>query len=291
MILSATTDKVQVITSLGSTIDLDVITHFTDRNQSTGVIGAADRKVTTISSAATTDVVASPGATTTRSVRELTIRNAHATIPVEVVVQFNANGTLYEMYQARLFPTEMLQYTAREGFKIIARTARINASRVYHSAGNAIASVHNNAGDSLSFVPALTVPIPEDQATSGMPLLGAMACIFSTCNATTTGIGFDIGAQGRFPNFEITGLIGTVTLSVTASVHFAATNGSNHLTGILSTDSPGSSSSFAFLAHGMKFDTDATSTTPFGVGFCSELAATTVKIQPGSIFQAFQHTG
>jgi hypothetical protein len=124
IILSLTTDKISLITS--STANIDVVAAYIDRNQSTGVVGLADRQLTTISTATTTDIVAVPGATTTRNVKRMTIRNRHATASNDVTVQINANGTLYELHKVTLLAGECLQYIEDFGFVKLVDTTRLD---------------------------------------------------------------------------------------------------------------------------------------------------------------------
>jgi hypothetical protein len=123
MILTATTDKLSLITEQAG--DVDVIVNYVDRVTSTGAVGAANRQVTTITTATTTDILASPAADTTRKVLDISIRNAHATTSVDVVVQYNANGTLYEAHAARLYPTERLAWSFDSGFNLNTRPKRV----------------------------------------------------------------------------------------------------------------------------------------------------------------------
>jgi len=117
LLLTLTTDKIQLVTSVAG--DIDITASFTDRDQSTGVVGLSNKEQHTITTAATTDVVAVPGATTTRHVENLFICNASATITQTVTILFNANGTLYELNQAILYPGDALKYGPETGFKYL----------------------------------------------------------------------------------------------------------------------------------------------------------------------------
>jgi hypothetical protein len=114
ILLSATTDKLQVISSDAS--DLDVVAAYLDRDQSTFAVGLADRQLTTITTATTTDIVAAPASGKTRNVKQLTIRNAHASVACDATVQVNANAVLYELHKTTLQPGEMLQFVEGVGF-------------------------------------------------------------------------------------------------------------------------------------------------------------------------------
>lgn len=118
ILLTATTDKLQVITSAAG--DIDVLISYIDRNQSTGAVGADGRQLTTITTAATTDVLNAPGATTTRNAKQINIRNTHASTVNDITVLFNANSTLYELHKVTLQPGEALQFVEGVGFVTLA---------------------------------------------------------------------------------------------------------------------------------------------------------------------------
>lgn len=118
LVLTSTTDKLQLLTSAAGSID--VAAFYIDRDQSTGSVGAANRQLTTISTATTTDIVAAPGATTTRNIKQLHIRNKHATISCDVTVIFDANATDYELHKVTLRPGEALEYVEGVGFYVLA---------------------------------------------------------------------------------------------------------------------------------------------------------------------------
>lgn len=118
ILLSATTDKMQVVTSAAG--DVDVIASYVDRDQSSFIVGLADRQLTTITAAATTDVLAAPSSGKTRNLKQLTVRNTHASIANDILVQFNANATLYELHKVTLQPGEMLEFIEGVGFITLA---------------------------------------------------------------------------------------------------------------------------------------------------------------------------
>jgi hypothetical protein len=115
-ILSATTDKLQVITSASCTLDVKV-SYVDDVIESAGPprvdIFNADRQLTAITTATTTDILAAPSSTVKRNVKFISLRNKHASTSVDVTVQFNANATLYEEIKCTLLAGEEL--ICREG--------------------------------------------------------------------------------------------------------------------------------------------------------------------------------
>lgn len=117
IVLTATTDKLQLVTSASGSID--VLAFYIDRDQSTGAVGAANRQLTAISTATTTDIVAAPGATTTRNVKQLHVRNKHATASCDVTVVLNANATGYEFYKVTLRAGDALEYIEKLGYYVL----------------------------------------------------------------------------------------------------------------------------------------------------------------------------
>lgn len=115
LILAATTDKIQVVTSAAVTVDVHA--SFADLASGTVTPG---RSLTAITTATTTDIVAAPGASTFRNVKSLTIRNKHATSSVDVTVVYDANGTDYELHKATLFAGEVLEWIEGVGFFVVA---------------------------------------------------------------------------------------------------------------------------------------------------------------------------
>lgn len=111
LLLTTTTDKIQLITSAAATVDVHA--SWADNAASTITLGRTNTAITT---AATTDIVASPGASTSRNIKTLHVRNKHATLSVDVTVIYDQNATDYELHKATLRPGEMLEYVEGIGF-------------------------------------------------------------------------------------------------------------------------------------------------------------------------------
>jgi hypothetical protein len=108
---NASTDKLQVVTDAAAT--LDVVISWTDWLSGSPTPGTTATAITT---ATTTDVVATPAASTTRNVKHITIRNKHASLPVNVTVVFNRGGTGYELVKYTLYPADTLEFIEGIGF-------------------------------------------------------------------------------------------------------------------------------------------------------------------------------
>lgn len=111
LLLVATTDKLQLVTDAAVTVDVHV--SYMDYNGSTVTPG---RQNTAVSTAATTDVVASPGASSQRNIKTFNARNKAASASVGVTVLYNQNGTTFELHKVTLRPGECLEYIEGVGF-------------------------------------------------------------------------------------------------------------------------------------------------------------------------------
>lgn len=110
LLLIGTTDKLQVITTAGT---VDVQASWLDYN---GTIVTTGSTPTAISGGATTDVVATPASSTTRNVKELHLRNKHASAATDITIQVNRSATVYEIYKETLQAGESLHYLEGVGF-------------------------------------------------------------------------------------------------------------------------------------------------------------------------------
>lgn len=119
IILPNTTDKLQLITGAAGSIDVVVSYGEVDQSTPPGV-KPFGRQLTTITTAATTDILAAPGASTTRTPEEITIRNTHASVSNDCLVRYNANATVYEIHKVTLAPGEMLEYIRGIGWFTVA---------------------------------------------------------------------------------------------------------------------------------------------------------------------------
>jgi hypothetical protein len=110
--LALSTDKLQLVTAAAST--LDVVASFVDLSGSTVTPG---KQLSTITTAATSDIVGAPAATTFRNLKSLFVRNRGA-LSCAVTILFNANGTAYEIYKTTLNPGDTLMHMEDAGFVV-----------------------------------------------------------------------------------------------------------------------------------------------------------------------------
>lgn len=173
--LTATTDKLQLTRS--SAADVDVHVAWVDLSAAVSTPG---RTNTAFNTAATGDILASPAGSTQRIVKFISIRNKHATTPVDVTVIFDQNGTDFELHKATLLAGEMLEYQEGLGFFTIQTTRKEEYLR-------RVTSTYVNATTSFSDVTGLTCPV-----TAGKHY--AFNChLYHFANATTSGPRFAIG--------------------------------------------------------------------------------------------------
>src|SRR2546427_5658673 len=116
LILALTTDKLQLVTSAARTVDVHA--SFMDLASGTVTPGKQNTAITT---AATTDIVAAPAASTQRNVKTLHIRNKDTTA-LDVTVQYNQNGTIFELHKATLDTQQSLEYIEGVGFFVLLPT-------------------------------------------------------------------------------------------------------------------------------------------------------------------------
>jgi hypothetical protein len=186
LILASTSDKIRVTTS--STATTDVHASWVDVNGTTITPG---RTNTAISTATTTDLVASPGASTYRTVKTLSIRNRHASTSQDVTVIHTDGTNAMELVKATLTAGDALHYDEHNGFTVrdsLGRIKRREDSLVTAASPSFTTVVlgsdvtNNNASaNTIADVTGLSVSV-----TSGLTYW-FRACVMYTAAATTTG--------------------------------------------------------------------------------------------------------
>lgn len=112
--LTATTDKFEVVSSAAALLDVNA--NYIDAATSGLTPPSAGRKNTAFTTATTQDVVVAPGASTTRTLKQMTIRNKDSAVTTDVTFRLNENGTAFEIHKVTLLPGECLQYIEGVGF-------------------------------------------------------------------------------------------------------------------------------------------------------------------------------
>lgn len=180
LLLTSTTDKLQVVT--GSAVTVDVHASWVDYTTSAVTPG---RTNTAISTAATTDVVAAPAASTYRNVKTLHVRNRHATSSVVVTVKHTDGTTAVELFSYTLLAGQILSYVEGAGFVIsdaLAQTAIALSADVTNSTVTAAA------------VSGLTLAV-------GVGTWKFQYMILYQAGAITTGVKFSVNHTGTLSAF------------------------------------------------------------------------------------------
>lgn len=113
LLLTSTSDKIRVVT--GSALTIDVHASWMDYNGSTVTPGRTNTAITT---ATTTDVVASPAGSTQRNVKTIHIRNKDAS-PCDITVIHTDGTTAVELFKDTLAANSEMQYTDGIGFLML----------------------------------------------------------------------------------------------------------------------------------------------------------------------------
>lgn len=126
IILSATTDKIQVVLSaaVGST---QWPCYASYRDTKSGATLVPGRAVATTDSTTVVDFIAAPSANTQRGIDYITIQNADSGAG-EITIRYNANGTTYTLAKFMLAAGEKLEYTSANGWQVFATSGAIKQS-------------------------------------------------------------------------------------------------------------------------------------------------------------------
>jgi hypothetical protein len=189
LILADTNDKLQVIS--GQAVTLDVVSCYADISSSTFAISDVNKILTAISTATTTDIVGSPGATTRRNVKSVNIRNKHASLACDVTVQFNDNATLYEMHKATLQPGDCLEYVEGVGWFVVAASSS-PLERMF-KLGSDVSNSTTTAAEVTGWLPVAP--------TTGLGSFIFEWYLIHQAAAATTGIKFSINHTGTVTQF------------------------------------------------------------------------------------------
>lgn len=133
ILLASTADLLRIVTSAAVTVDVHA--SWVDLNGSTVTPG---RTNTAISTATTTTVVASPGSSTYRTVKSLTVRNRHATTAQNVTINHTDGTTSVELIKVTLDAGECLHYHEAAGFWISDTFGRVKTNTSENGSGAAV---------------------------------------------------------------------------------------------------------------------------------------------------------
>lgn len=201
ILLTATTDKLQLVTS--SAANIDVCANYIDAATSGLTSPAAGRQLTAISSATTTDILAAPASSTTRNLKTLTVANRHASLACDVTVVYDANGTDYTLVKVTLTPGQTLEFTDELGFYVVQGLPGVQYGYVSSDQNTSSTSLGDIAG-LASFVLAAN------------KIYAFEAMLFRQSNATTVGIHHGVNFTGTVTNLMAGEAINPVTAPTAA---------------------------------------------------------------------------
>lgn len=210
LLLTGTSDKVQVVTGSAGAVKV----HASWMDNASGTITPGRTNTASITTAATTDVVASPAASTMRNVKHLSVRNTHASVSQSITVQHTDGTNVEELWVGTLDAGEAVVLDQEGDWQVYDASGVTRLASARLDAKLVVTSDVVNATTSFADVTGLTVALK-----SGL-MYAFEAHLYHINNATTTGSRFAVNI-GAAPTALQVATIDTVTASVTASVHSA----------------------------------------------------------------------
>lgn len=140
LLLTATTHTLEVTTSTTSAIDVSV--SYVDITSTTFTPGSQDTAITT---ATTTTIVAAPGASTQRQIKQITFKNKGTTTNT-LTIKKDVSGTEYTLFSASLNSNDLIQYTDGDGFKVFDVGGRIKVTDSENSGNTGITTAFYKIG-------------------------------------------------------------------------------------------------------------------------------------------------
>lgn len=137
MILSTTTDKLQVVTS--STADIHVLVDFADLDDALKEV-TVDASDAAITSAVTTDILAAPASGFSRKAKWISIVNNHASASNTVTLQKNRNGAIRVIDKLTLAAGERMSYQEGRGVRVFDSEGREKSPNSIRPDGTASAA-------------------------------------------------------------------------------------------------------------------------------------------------------
>lgn len=278
LLLASTSDKIQVTSS--AAVTTDVHASWVDIN-GTGTTVTPGRTNTSITTATTTDVVASPAASTYRTVKTLTVRNRHASSSQDVTVILTDGTTAIELIKVTLAAGETLHYDESQGF-----TVKDTEGRVKTRSDGLVAASTNTLN---------TVVLAAD-VTNNNAVANTIADVTGLSFAVTAGetywfrfvIQYTSAATTTGSRWTINGPAAPTALRYTSTYSLTTTTGTiNH--GVAAYDSPAASNASSAATTSNVAVVEGY-VTPSANGtliarFASEVASSAIVAKAGSLLQ------
>lgn len=244
ILLAATTDKLQVISSAAATLDVHV--SYMELSSSTFAVNGGGKQNTAITTATTTDILAAPGSSTYRNAKTINIRNKDTVLPCTVTIQFNQNSTLFELHQALIQPGEALEYIEGVGFFVLSNNTTSRVLKVL-TADDTGGTAGNSAQPWFPTTGTVTLPARTTFLMRGLLKITHGATSHSTGlsfggTATLTSINYYAQAHRSAANTIISVFSGIHIASASnATVDAAGTQAATYIqiNGVLRTNSAG----------------------------------------------------
>jgi hypothetical protein len=239
LLLASTADKLRVVTT--TTAGLHVHASWVDNNAGTITPG---RTNTIISSATTTDVVASPAASTVRNIKTLDIRNDDASNANTVTVVHTDGTNALNIFKASLAAGEKLTYTEGFGWDIYASDGshKAQSARTLFKVTTADETGQNVTTAQPWFVTSggVTIDANTTYFFEGLLLLttGATSHTIATGfggTATVQDIMYEAWAAAGAAGATVTASNEDVVSAVTSTVISAAITAAEHRVGLMGT--------------------------------------------------------
>lgn len=148
--LSSTTDKIQVV--LGSAVTTTQLQCYAVYRDTTPTSISPLNNQTVTNGVTAVDLVSSPASSTQRLIEYISVYN-NDTQPSEVTIRFSDNGTLYTLFRARLQQGDKLEYSDKNGFKVVTKAGSVRK-------GEFVLTPPANNSQSASFLPDDVVVTP-----------------------------------------------------------------------------------------------------------------------------------
>lgn len=177
LLLTSTSDLLKVTT--GSAGQVDVHASYADVASGTVSLGRTNSRITT---AATTNVVGSPGASTSRNVKTLHIVNSHASISNLITITHTDGTTTVQLHPAiTLLPGESLIYIEGAGFIHFNAAGQVDQENVNAITGNGATSAQGPGFATDTYLVGSSIPI------AGRIKAGSSIDIYMTATKTAAG--------------------------------------------------------------------------------------------------------
>lgn len=197
--LANTTDKIQLY--LSASVTANNVNCYAAYRDTTSTSISPIGYYTASNGSGVIDLISSPASSTQRLVEYISIHNTD-TAPSETYIQFSDNGTSYILQKAILQPNDRLEYSDKNGFKVVSNvgTVKTNLTQIYVPA-NTSQSVSVLDRD-ITFSPGETATwINTELAAFGFPveesgLYSFDLLAFYDVSATTNGARFNLLTDG-----------------------------------------------------------------------------------------------